>query len=180
MANIRQARRRVYVILLVFLVIDIAAAAILFTPLAGSGTARQKEFDTLRGQVKDKMKTVIPPDQVQSRVNTAREQIADFYKQRIPSEASAISSELGKLAADNRVHMSSARYDEVDPDIPGLTRLHISASITGNYLQAVKFINSVERSRMFFVIDSVSLAEEQAGNVRLAVTLETYLRGAAE
>jgi type IV pilus assembly protein PilO len=39
----------------------------------------------------------------------------------------------------------------------------------------VKFINALERDKMFFLIDGVNLAEQQ-GNVRLQLKLETYLR----
>jgi hypothetical protein len=40
----------------------------------------------------------------------------------------------------------------------------------------VKFINGLERDKMFFLIDGINLAEQQ-GNVRLQLKLETYLRG---
>lgn len=179
MANLRQARRRVYIILIVFLLVDIAAAIVLFTPLAGSGAARQKEFEDLRSQVQSKIRIVIPPDQVQTRVDTARGQLAGFYKERIPADASAISTQLGKLATGNKVRMLSVRYDEIDSDVPGLTRVHITANVAGDYVDAIRFINAVERSKLLFVIDNVSLGEQQGGNVRLAVTLETYLRGGA-
>ena len=41
MANLRQARRRIYVVLGVLLAVDIAAAIVLLTPIVGSGAARQ-------------------------------------------------------------------------------------------------------------------------------------------
>ena len=50
-------------------------------------------------------------------------------------------------------------------------------SISGDYLQEVKFINSLERSKMFFLVDGITLGEQQ-GNVRLQLKLETYMRGA--
>ena len=75
MANLRQARRRIYVVLGVLLAVDIAAAIVLLTPIAGSGAVRQQEFDAVRRQLKQKMQLVIPPDQVQSRVDQARAQI---------------------------------------------------------------------------------------------------------
>ncbi len=50
---------------------------------------------------------------------------------------------------------------------------------SGSYLQEVKFINELERDKMFFLIDGVALGEQQ-GNVRLQLKLETYLRSGAE
>ena len=180
MANLRQARRRVYVVLGVLLAIDIAAAIVLLTPLAGSGRARQQEFDAIRRQLQQKMQVVIPPDQVQSRVDQARTQIDAFYKDRLAGGAAALTAELGKLAAASGVRLNSARYNQLDSDLPGLTHVRVDASITGDYVAAVKFINAVERDKMFFIVDGVSLGEQQGGTVRLAVGLETYLKGGAE
>jgi hypothetical protein len=33
---------------------------------------------------------------------------------------------------------------------------------------------------MFFIVDQVNLGEQQSGTVRLAVGVETYMKGAAE
>jgi type IV pilus assembly protein PilO len=51
-------------------------------------------------------------------------------------------------------------------------------TLSGDYLQEVKFINALERDKMFFLIDGITLGEQQ-GNVRLQLKLETYLRGGA-
>ena len=180
MANLRQARRRVYVVLGVFLAVDMAAAIVLLTPLAGSGAARKQEFDAVRRQVQQKMQLVIPPDQVQSRVDEARTQIDAFYKDRLPAGAAALSAELGKLASSNGVRLNTVKYAVLDSDLPNLTHVRIEAVIAGDYLAGVKFINAAERDKMFFIIDKVSLAEQQGGQVRLTVRLETYLKSAAE
>jgi Tfp pilus assembly protein PilO len=177
MANLRKARRNIYAVAIVLAVIDIVAAFILISP-AGATTqeARENEFRQLRTDVQKKMRTVVPPDQVQERVAEARKQIVDFMQQRIPAQGSAVPVELGKLAADAGVQLSSAHYSETDSGVPGLTQVKINATISGNYLQLVKFINSLERAKTFFVIDSVALGEEQAGGVRLGLNLDAYLR----
>ena len=63
---------------------------------------------------------------------------------------------------------------------PGLTHVRVDANISGDYVAAVKFINAAERDKMFFIVDQVNLGEQQGGTVRLAVGLETYVKGAAE
>jgi type IV pilus assembly protein PilO len=180
MSNLRQARRRIYVILGVLLAVDLAAAIVLVTPIAGSGAARQEEFTAVRRQLKQKMQLVIPPDQVQSRVDQARTQIDVFYKDRLAAGASALSGELGKLAAASGVRLNSVHYVAQDSDLPGLVNVHMDASISGDYVADVKFINAVERDQMFFIVDQVNLGEHQGGTVRLAVGLATYVKGAAE
>jgi type IV pilus assembly protein PilO len=178
MANLRRARRTIYVVIGVLLAIDIAAAVVLLTPIAGSGAARKRDFDDVRRLLQQKMQVVIPPDQVQSRVDEARKQIDGFYKDRIAGGASALSAELGKVANASGVRLNSAHYQELDSDLPGVTHVRIDANITGDYVAAVKFINAVERDKMFFIVDGVNFGEQQAGSVRLAVALETYMKGA--
>ena len=59
-----------------------------------------------------------------------------------------------------------------------MRKLIIEISLAGNYLQEVKFINALERDKMFFLLDGITLGEQQ-GNVRLQLKLETYMRSGA-
>jgi hypothetical protein len=43
----------------------------------------------------------------------------------------------------------------------------------------VRFINTLERSKMFFEVDSVDLAGEGEGPVKLGITIHSYLRSGA-
>jgi type IV pilus assembly protein PilO len=85
---------------------------------------------------------------------------------------------LGKVADENAVHLSGVRYEQKDAPIEGLQKLNMEITLSGDYLQEVKFINALERDNMFFLIDGIALAEQQ-GNVRLQLKLETYLRSGA-
>ena len=56
------------------------------------------------------------------------------------------------------------------PPANNLSEIVIDAGITGEYPQIMKFINSIERDKIFFVITGMSLTGQQAGavNLRLA------------
>ena len=178
MANLRAARRNLYAFGAFLIVVDLAALIILLSPVGTMSAAKQDEFAQLRLEVQAKTRTVVPPDQVQRRIEEARLQISQFIKERVPSQASQLSIELGKLASETGVRLGSVRYEELEPDIPGLRRYRVNATITGDYLQEVKFINALERSQHFFVIGNVNLGEQQQGAVRLGLNLGTYLREA--
>src|SRR5215469_4824444 len=98
-----------------------------------------------------------------------------FYKERFLLQYSTVSEELGKLAVANGVQIAAVKYDDKDAPVEGLRKLNIELALSGNYLQEVKFINALERDKLFFVIDGVTLGEQQ-GNVRLQLKVETYLR----
>ncbi len=179
MANLVQARRRLTWTMIALGILDVIAVVVLASPLVISPAARTQEFNTVRANVLAKQRQVVPPDQVQMRVEEARKQIDAFYRDRLPSENSSISEQLGKLANDNHVKLTQAKYDPEDTEVSGLRRIKIDASLAGNYVDEVKFINALERSKMFFLVDSVTLGEQQAGVVRVALRLETYVKGKA-
>ena len=176
MANLRAARRNLYAIAAILIVVDVIALVILVSPVGAISAAKQDEFQQLRQEVQTKTRTVVPPNQVQQRVDEARKQIVQFMQDRVPAQASDFNVELGKLAADAGVHLSSVRYEELESDVPSLRRFRISANVSGEYVQEVKFINALERSRHFYVINSVNLGEQQQGAVRLGLNLDTYLK----
>src|SRR5512142_1172125 len=173
MSNLRQARRRLIITMIVFGLLDVVAVAVLVLSLVAPSDARPQRVNALQAEVQGKIRTWIPPDQVQSRINDARKQIDEFYRTRLPSESSAISGELGRLAAQNQVTLTQAKYDVGDPPIPGVRVVTIDASLVGNYVQEVRFINALERSRLMFLVNSVTLGEQTGGKVRLQLKLET-------
>jgi type IV pilus assembly protein PilO len=52
----------------------------------------------------------------------------------------------------------------------------IEATIAGDYASEMRFINGLERNKMLFIVDSVSLGESQGGAIKLQIKLQTYLR----
>ncbi len=61
-----------------------------------------------------------------------------------------------------------------------LTEVRMDASLSGDYRPLVQLINSLERDKMFFVIDGVTLTGQQTGTVNLRLRLTTYLRGVCD
>ena len=59
-----------------------------------------------------------------------------------------------------------------------LTEVRIDASLSGDYRPLVEFINSLERDKMFFVIQGETLTGQQSGTVNLRLRLTTYERQA--
>ena len=179
MSNIPQNRRRFQIAagVLAGLCVIAIAATLYFGSQSGRG--QQQDFDTTRAQVQSRMRTVIPPSAVQGRVEQARTQIDDFYKTRLASEPSAVYVELGKLASANRVHIGGAKYELSETELPNVQMMSIEATLGGSYIDTIKFINAIERSKMFFIVDGVGLDQEQGGGVHLSVKLEAYVRGRA-
>jgi hypothetical protein len=61
----------------------------------------------------------------------------------------------------------------------GLVPVEVEANLGGGYLQLVRFVNSLERDDLFFIVESVDLGGEQGDTVKLHMKLRTYLRTGA-
>ena len=178
MASIREVRKTLLPVLIGLVVLDLACVGFLLSPAGRSRTARQRDLDTLQAQLAAKRVEVLPTRGMDNKLKQASTDSAAFYKERFPAQYSAVSEELGKLAAENKVQIAAVKYDDKDSPVEGLRKLNVELSLSGSYLQEVKFVNALERDKLFFVVDGVTLGEQQ-GNVRLQLKVETYLRSGA-
>jgi len=179
MPDLRATRQKVKIALATMALIDLAAVVIYFSPLVGSESQRRSGLDQLWRELQTKTREVQPLNGLDKKIPIAQKQIDEFYKNRFPAADSAISENIGKLAGENGVKIGSIKYDMKDPEELGLQPVKIEADLGGDYLQLVRFINSLERDPMFFLVDSVQLGGEQAGIVRLQLKMETYLKTGA-
>ena len=174
MADNREARKKVKIAIAVLLAVDVLAAVILFSPLVGSERSRREQLDQLWRELQQKTRAAEPLRDFDKKIVTARQQIDDFYKNRLPAQDSAIYEELGKLAGQSGVRIGQIRSKAKDTESVGLRPVEIDADFSGGYLQLVRFINALERDPVFFIVDSVQLGSEQGGVVKLQLKLETY------
>lgn len=177
MPTVPQLRPKLVLAAAVLLALDLAAGLFLLSPLGRSRQTHQEEYDRLRVTLKSKMSESLPLRGMDKKLAQAETGLSGFYRDRFPAHASAIPEELGKLAGANGVRVTEVRYSSEPAEQAGLQRVSMDATLAGDYLQVARFINALERDRMFFVIDEVTLSEQQGGFVRLQLRLQTYLKG---
>lgn len=177
--NIRELRFKVRIATAALSILCLAAlAALIF--MYTEANRQEQLFGSLHSQIQNSKGALVPPQTVDDRVKEARTEISQFYDERFPATASAVFVELGKLASANRVSLNQAQYKSDDTGMEGVQQVSIKASLSGDYGQVMKFINALERDRMFFIIDGVSLGDQNGGNVRLNLGVETFMRGGAQ
>jgi type IV pilus assembly protein PilO len=111
------------------------------------------------------------------KVSLSRTQANEFYETRFPSEYSTISATINDLATKNSVRLTNLAYTPT-PAIAGLAEVRMDASLSGEYAPLMHFINGLERSKTFFLINGLTLTGQQGGLVNLRLRLITYLHGA--
>lgn len=109
------------------------------------------------------------------KIVAAKDDQEAFYVQRFPAASSAVAAELGALAVKDHVLLSGVRYSP-GPLNQGVYEVHMEANLTGDYVPIVRFINGLERDKLFFMINGIALSGQQSGVVSLRMRLMTYMR----
>ena len=129
---------------------------------------KQVELKTLEFQT-------APLRGLDERVDKSRQQMADFMKKRIPPNYSSIDARILDLGVASGVRLSRVQYTQGAPGA-GLTEITMDAGISGDYPSIMRFINSLERDQMFFIIRAMALTSQQGGLVNLHLRVSTWLR----
>jgi type IV pilus assembly protein PilO len=177
MPALAETRKRVSIAFAAMGVVCVAAVVVLFSPLVQE---RTEDIAQLRSQQSIKQLQVNKVGDIDQKISSASQQIAAFYQNRIPVRDSAISDNLGKIAKESGVQLEQVRYMPKETVPAGLRPVEIDASLSGQYPQLARFLNSVERNQpVFFIVDGIELGGEQNATVRLQVKLRTFVRAGA-
>ncbi|MGH9651553.1 MAG: hypothetical protein ACRD3I_13940, partial [Terriglobales bacterium] len=170
-------RRKVVLLLTALLLLDAGAFAFLLSPWGRTVEEFRDERNRLLQAKKLKEMEVVPARGMDRKLTGARNDLEEFFAERMAGQASAVPDRLGELAAKHRVQMSQAKYKTIESPVQGVQRVEIQGSLSGEYLDVVRFLNAVERDPMFFIIQSVALDDQEGGGtVRLELKMETYVR----
>ena len=112
---------------------------------------------------------------VDAKLSASDAEAARFYADRLPFAYSDVAAQLGVVAKRTNVRLSRASYVQAVPE-NGVTELRIDAAVTGEYRALAEFINGLERSHMFFLIENLALSGAQNGLVNVQMRLGTYIR----
>lgn len=178
MPDLAASRQKVKIAIAALVAVDVIAILVLLSPLAGSVESRKAELGRLWADLQSKTRQVEPLRGLDKKIPVAAKQIQDFYADRIPSREYQVAQSLGKLAQQNGVKLLGVKYSTDEPVAVDLRPLEIELNVEGNYPQLARFLNSLERDKVFFIVNAVQL-EEQNGPVKLGMKLETYLKTGA-
>lgn len=175
MPELAETRSKLKIAIGALLAVDLIAVGLLFSPWIGSAESRKQELTDLWRDLQLKTRQVEPLRGLDKKIPLAGRQINDFYKDRLPGHESDVAQALGKLASENGVRLTGAKYNLNPAESVDLQPLEIEAEVEGTYPQLANFLNGLERDKLFFIVNSVELAGEN-GPVKLAMKLETFVK----
>jgi type IV pilus assembly protein PilO len=171
-------RRRFTLLVAILLAFDVALITYLLWP-ASSASARDQEERQLQQDLAVKTRQAAPLHGIDDKLKDTRSSIKKFYAERILSQSSQISTELHRLAQENGVTMQGVHYKVEEAGLPNLQRVSIDTGIAGDYLKIARFINALERNKLLFVINQVTLSAPAGGVVQLQIKFQTFLKESA-
>ena len=107
------------------------------------------------------------------------------FRARLPSlpDLPKMAAFVSETAEAHRLPIPSVTYDHEDVDLPGLTAVSISFDVAGDYLDIRHFINALEQSDLFLIIEQLTLTASTGATdedrVRLQIRIAAYMRKAA-
>jgi type IV pilus assembly protein PilO len=168
----------------VLLVANLAAAIVAFKPFGGSAEDLRREQQALNAQLAQLQARLNASKRLVDKVQTARsagDRFLDSYFIEAGRASSAIVDELTRMATDSGIKMGQASFDR--EEIEGsdtMVMLTAQVGFEGNYANLTKFVNLLDKSPRFLIIESMTAAAPQSqGGQSLTVTLkiDAFIKG---
>ena len=89
---------------------------------------------------------------------------------------SSIIADLSMISKASGLWTSNVAFKERLLETRGATEITVTATVEGQYVSLVRFINGLERSKNFYLLDNLTLASSTGGNIKLNLQVRTYFR----
>lgn len=180
----RNPRVIMRVILFTLVLANLVAFYFVMVPLGGSPEELDARVSSLQQQVVVQRKTLERVKGMSGKMTEARRQAEDFEAQRFTDRRVAYSTLVGELAksaqeAGIRVKEHALVNEEVE-GTDSLGMITVNANYEGTYGDLLQFVNRMDRSPRFIVIDSLSATPQQGTNLlNVAMKMNIFVRQTA-
>ena len=161
------------------LLLDIALAGYLWHASYEQPEALRMERSQLELQAKKLHADVQRGNKIRASLPEAGKQCDAFYQQSFLDSSngySRIESDLGEIASKSGVRVSGYTFKQKDVKDRGVTEIQVTLGLDAEYPAIIQFINGIERSKNFYLLDSLHLTSASTGGIRLDLDLHTYFR----
>jgi len=161
------------------LALDIALVAFVWKSSLQGPKEMRAERDRVAIQAKLLRADVERGERIRASLPQAGRECDAFYRDSFldgVSGYSQIEADLGAIASQAGVKTSGFTFKQKDISGRGVTEISIATGLDADYPAIIQFINGLERSKNFYLLDSLHLATGNTGGLRLELELHTYFR----
>jgi hypothetical protein len=103
---------------------------------------------------------------------------------RESTSSSSITAELDEVAKKSGLQGATLTFRQKEIPNRGMAEMTIDATVSGSYGSVVRFVNGLQRSQRFYVVDGLALASDAqtqaaTGTIRVGLHIRTYFREGA-
>jgi Tfp pilus assembly protein PilO len=178
---IREPKFVLRIALGVLLAANLVAAWMVFYPVGGSAEELDAQIATLRVQMQQRQASVARLQQIVGRVEQARlgtDKFLSGYFLTSRTKSSTVVSELIKLAKESgmRPKEHAFAFDPIEGS-DDLSMMTITGGYEGTYGDLVQFMNRLDKSPRFLIVDSLNASPIQGSkNLAVALKMNTFVR----
>lgn len=177
----RDPRYTVRIVLGVLLFANIVAAWAVLRPFGGSAEELEAQALSARSQLQQHQIASQRTKAIVTRIEharTASDQFLSTYFMGRRTASSTIVSELTKIAKDSgmRAKEHSFTFDPVEGS-DTISMMTIVGNYEGTYGDLLQFVNRLDRSPRFLILDSMTALPQQGSNLlNIAIRMNTFVR----
>jgi len=158
------------------LVANLAAAVMAFKPFGGSADDLRREEAALNQQLTSLRDRVAKDKLLVSKMQNARKDTDQFLAKYVTDErfgASTLAAELDRIATEAGVKQLPVGYNEQDVEgSGGMKMVTVTEGCEGSYASLAKFINLLDKSPRFLIIENLATAAPQQNGAALNVQIK--------
>ena len=184
--SLKDPRFAMRLIIGVLLAANLAAAIVAFKPFGGSAEDLRRQQDALRAQLTRAQQQLKASRELVGKVEKARAQGDEFlakYFTAFEETSAMILTELDAAAKQAGIKMGATQFDRVEIEGSDTLQMHTTkVGFEGNYANLTKFVNLLDKSPRFMIIEDLqAAAPQQQGGQALNVTLkiDTFVKETA-
>jgi len=161
------------------LLLDLALVFAIWRAAESAPQAQRIERDRLAAQAKLMGLDVGRAQAIRQRLPEKGRECDQFYAEDLVPASSGYStlvSDLGEIAGHAGLKTNLVGFKQKELGGRGVTEIRITAAVEGDYPSLIRFINGLERSKNFYLLDQLTLASSTTGAIKLTLDLRTYFR----
>ena len=165
----------------VLLLANLVAAVVAFKPFGGGAEDLRRDRDALQQQLGQLQKQVAKNGKLVEKVSSARREGDQFLNKYFTDRRvmnSTIQGELEQLAKDAGItYQATTLTLEAIEGSDTLAMWTINAGVQGTYAALSKFVNLVDKSPRFLIIESMVAAPQQTGQIlNVIIKVDTFVK----
>jgi len=168
-----------WIALALLLAADFALVGFLWTTAREGPQAMRARRDRLAMQAKLLRADVQRGERIRAALPQAGKDCDTFYHEAFRDSAngySQVEADLSAIAAKSGVKTSELTFKPKEIKERGVTEVSIATSVEADYPAVIRFISGLERSKDFYLLDSLQLTSATSGSIKLGLQLHTYFR----